>query len=161
MNYDPDIHHRHSIRLKEFDYSKSGAYFTTIVTQNRLPLFGEIDNGCCCPNNFGNIVNNEWSRLPQRFPGMDIDYSIVMPNHFHGIIILTDCNPGSNIASILGSYKSSTSRMINAIRKTPGQSVWQRNYYEHIIRNETYLNRIREYILYNPENWLQDDEFII
>jgi putative transposase len=159
MTYNPEIHHRSSIRLKEFNYSSSGSYFVTFVIKDRFPLLGEIIDARVKLNQFGNLVLNEWIRLPQRFPGIEIDEVVVMPNHFHGIITLTDSKPDWILAVIIGSFKSSTSRLINTFRKSRGNPVWQRNYYEHIIRNEEDLNRIREYIRNNPINWMQDEEY--
>ena len=159
MGYNPEIHHRNSIRLKDFDYSSPGAYFVTCVMQDRLNLLGEIIDAGVKLNQFGNLVSTEWLRLPQRFPGIEIDEVVVMPNHIHGIVILTDLKPDWNLAVIVGSFKSSTARLINAYRKSRGNPVWQRNYYEHIIRNEEDLNRIREYIRDNPINWMQDEEY--
>ena len=159
MGYDPKIHHRQSARLKDFDYSQAGAYFITFVTHNRLNIFGEIENEIIQLNRFGKLISNEWTRLPQRFPGVVVDEFIVMPNHFHGIVILTDLKPVCNLAVIVGSMKSSTARLINALRKAQGEPIWQRNYYEHIIRDEEDLNRIREYILNNPVNWINDEEY--
>jgi putative transposase len=159
MGYDPKIHHRQSIRLKEFDYSQSGAYFLTCVTHNRSNLFGKIENNIVQLNQYGELVRMEWLRLPQRFPGIDIDEFVIMPNHIHGIVIIADHKAGWNLATIVGSFKSSTARMINAIRKSIGGLIWQRNYYEHVIRDDEELNRVREYIQNNPLNWMQDEEY--
>jgi len=158
MIYDPNIHHRHSIRLKDFDYSFPGAYFVTIVTHERLNLFGGMENEIVNLNQIGKLVSNEWLRLQKRFLGVEIDEYVIMPNHLHGVIIITASESKQTLGSIVGSFKSSTSRLINAMQKTKGIPIWQRNYYEHIIRNEEDLNRIREYIANNPSQWNEDDE---
>jgi REP element-mobilizing transposase RayT len=158
MIYDPNIHHRRSIRLKDFDYSFPGAYFVTIVTCNRSNLFGEMENEIVNLNQTGKLVCNEWLRLQTRFPGVEIDEFVIMPNHLHGVIIMNPSESKPTLGSIVGSFKSSTSRLINALQKIKGIPVWQRNYYEHIIRNKEDLNRIREYIANNPSQWKDDDE---
>jgi REP element-mobilizing transposase RayT len=158
MKYDPDIHHRHSIRLKDFDYSHPGAYFVTFITHDRSNFFGDMGDDCVNLNHIGNLVQNEWRLLQKRFPGVEIDDFVVMPNHIHGIIVITAAESKQTLGSIVGSFKSSTSRLINALQKTKGNPVWQRNYYEHVIRDEEDLSRIRDYITNNPATWNEDDE---
>jgi putative transposase len=166
--------HRRSIRLKEYDYSQTGAYFVTLVTVDRACLFGEVEAGVMRLNPFGSIVENEWRRLGERFERINLDEWVVMPNHLHGILLIveedvnragtgemqgkaTGAPPGS-LGAIVGSYKSITTRMVNALRRTPGELVWQRNYYEHIIRNEDEWEAIRSYIRNNPPQWELDRE---
>jgi REP element-mobilizing transposase RayT len=188
MPYDPSVHHRRSIRLSGFDYTLPGAYYLTIVAQGPECLFGDIDNEEMRLSRFGMIVQRQWDRLAFRFPSIVLDAFIVMPDHIHGIIIVNDCTgtavdshisgsetprrapthheqfgrpvPGS-IPTIVRSFKSATTLRINTIRQTSGASVWQRNYYEHIIRDEVELNRIRLYIANNPsqEEHRYDGEF--
>jgi len=158
MIYDPNVHHRRSIRLKEFDYSLPGAYFVTIVTYERSNLFGEMEKEKVNLNQTGKLVSNEWLRLQTRFPGVEIDEFVIMPNHLHGVIIITATESTQTLGSIVGSFKSSTSRLINALQRTKGIPIWQRNYYEHIIRDEEELNRVRQYIANNPSQWNKDDE---
>ncbi len=176
MNYDPNKHHRRSIRLKNYDYSQPGAYFITICTHNRQNLFGEIVDGEMILNEFGKIVYNEWLNTANIRPNIIVDEFIVMPNHLHGILIIVDnCRgtlqrapamerfgqPTSNsIPTIIRLFKSACTKQINIIRQSPANPVWQRNYYEHIIRNENELDRIREYIINNPLKWSFDLEIL-
>jgi len=177
-------HNRRSIRLKGYDYSQPGAYFVTICTHNRACLFGDIINGQMILNNYGEIVDNEWIKTAEIRKNIILDEFIVMPNHVHGIIIIDndaycrvtvhhdptinraptqyECfgKPTSNtIPTIIRSLKSTITKQINIIRNTPNVPVWQRNYYEHVIRNENELNRIRQYIIDNPVKWENDHDF--
>lgn len=190
MNYNPDKHHRRSIRLQGYDYAKPGAYFITICTQNRACLFGKIVDGEMVLNEFGMIVNNEWLRTSIIRPNIIIDEFVIMPNHLHGILVIIDDNcrgvlqfasamettfapttnkqnqsftfksPSKTIGAIIRGFKSATTKHINISRNTPGIPVWQRNYYEHIIRNDDELNRIRVYIKNNPMNWFHDENYV-
>ena len=161
MRYDPFIHHRRSIRLKGYDYSQVGAYYVTIVAAHRECLFGEIENGEMCLNDLGNIVREEWLQTAQVRPNVELDEFVVMPNHFHGILAIAGDDraphPGS-LGAIMSQFKSIVTKRVNEMRDTPGAPVWQRNYYEHIMRDDGDLNRIREYIINNPANWDADDE---
>ena len=93
-NFNPQIHHRRSIRLKDYDYSQSGAYFITICTQKRECLFGEIVDGEMRLNDAGQMVQTTWDELPKHYTGIEIDEFVVMPNHFHGIILIHDVGAG-------------------------------------------------------------------
>jgi len=164
--FDPAHHHRHSIRLPHYDYTQAGAYFITIVTYQRESLFADPV--------LRRIVETFWQRIPQHMPHVKLDVFVVMPNHFHGILwlIKTDLGtstpdtisppqshlPARSLGAIVGNFKSITTRRINQVRKTHDRPVWQRNYYEHIIRHDKELNAIRQYIIDNPANWLQDAE---
>jgi len=172
MNYNPKIHHRRSMRLKDYDYSQAGVYFVTICSQNRDCLFGEIVDDRMRLNKYGIIAKDEWRRSEQIRKEIKLDEFIVMPNHLHGIIFIENTvgangrsplhrkNMGSKtLSSFMAGYKSFVTKQINILRQTPGILVWQRNYYEHIIRNETELNKIREYIIYNPVNWKSDENY--
>jgi REP element-mobilizing transposase RayT len=174
MPYNPDVHHRRSIRLKEYDYTQAGAYFVTIVTYQREPLFGEIVDGVMNLNALGEIVRREWFKTAELRPYIELyeDEFVVMPNHAHGILWMNDdvgaerrsaptttmphVTAGS-LGAIVRAYKSAVTYAINAARQTHGVVVWQRNYYEHIIRNDADLNRIRNYIINNPLKWADDD----
>jgi len=189
MRYDPSKHHRRSIRLKGYDYTQAGAYFVTIVTQNRICLFGDIVEGEVRLSALGQIVAESWQWLAMRYEYVDLDECIIMPNHLHGIIVITDDGRGGSrtaptivypnarclmggsrtaptagkrkpIGRLIGALKTVSTKAINEQRGTPGASVWQRNYYEHVIRNEDSLNRIREYIITNPLRWHLDRENI-
>jgi len=167
MKYDPKTHRRRSIRLKGYDYSRVGAYFVTICTQKRECLFGDIVNHEMILNGFGEIVESVWCDLSNHYKHVELDQYVIMPNHFHGIVVLTDTAVGAGLKpaptmkrhalpEIIRGFKTFSSRRINQIRNTPGKKLWQRNYWEHIIRNENELNRIRQYITDNPVKWEQD-----
>ncbi|GAB4457170.1 MAG: transposase [Anaerolineales bacterium] len=176
MPYNPDIHHRRSIRLKEYDYTQNGAYFVTIVTHQREHLFGRVVNGVMRLNEWGEIARREWFKTAELRPYVALfeDEFVVMPNHTHGIIwnvgaLRRNARTGAGAAderphvdagslgAIVRAYKSAVTYAINAARETRGMVVWQRNYYEHIIRNEADLNRIRNYIINNPLKWADDN----
>ena len=162
VRYNPKIHHRKSIRLKGYDYSQNGTYFVTLCTQNREYLFGKIEKDEMVLNEAGKGAQLCWYEIPKHYPYVVLDTFIVMPNHIHGIIMID--NPvGANNHSPL---QSGTSKTIGAIvrgykigvtKLLANYSVWQRNYYEHIIRNENSLNIVREYIITNPQNWEKDE----
>jgi len=174
MPYNPEMHHRRSIRLKEFDYTQPGAYFITIVAQNREWLFGDIVDDEMRLNPLGRVVEKEWERLSQRFENLKLDEFMVMPNHVHGIIVIADRDNSmygdkdgiehfgkpikGSIPTIVRSFKSATTLRINLMRQSKGLQVWQRNYFEHVIRNESEWGEIREYIRQNPDNWEVDLE---
>ena len=167
MKYNPEIHHRKSIRLKGYDYSQEGYYFVTICSNDRVQLFGEIDNGKMFKNEIGNLAFKNFFDLPNRFKNIEIDANIFMPNHLHAIIIINNPQPvfekgrassAPTIGRIVQVFKSVSTIEINRFRNLSGISVWQRNYYEHIIRNEKELYAIRKYIENNPLNW-NDDEY--
>jgi putative transposase len=204
MAYDPERHHRRSIRLAHYDYRQNGAYYVTICAHDRECLFGEITDGMMRPNAFGEIVLDCWAAIPDHFPHVDVDAFVVMPNHVHGIMVIGDYDTGvaknstgmkkdsrgmandstgmachaptplahapaesgpqrrfaqpvaGSLATILGAFKSTASRRINTLRETPGFTVWHRNYYERIIRNEEMLDKARHYIANNPARWTED-----
>jgi REP element-mobilizing transposase RayT len=170
MKHDPDKHHRRSIRLRGYDYAQGGGYFVTIVTRDRACLFGEIVDGEMRPNQFGRIVVDEWERSSKIRRELETDAFVLMPNHIHGIVIhsggvgATGRSPlqsgprRRSLGAFVGGFKSAITKRINESRETPGTPVWQRNYYEHIIRVENELDRIREYIANNPVQWEMDRE---
>ena len=194
MRYDPHRYHRRSIRLEEYDYAQRGAYFITIVTKERAFLFGNVVNGQMGLVECGEIARECWQDIPAHFPNVDLDGFVIMPNHVHGVLVLTDdratgvgathASPLRNasppphspptdgaplsglprgperasVGAVVGSYKSAVSRRVNAAPGTPGLPVWQRNYHEHIIRDEALLNRVRQYVLDNPALWALDRE---
>jgi acetate kinase len=171
---------RRSIRLKGYDYSKAGAYFVTVITEDRGCLFGNEVDGEIALNSFGEAVRAEWFRSQDLRPYLILydDEFVVMPNHVHGIIWIADNQSddvgarrrraptleqfgkpvSGSIPTIIRAFKSATSKRINELRSTPGESVWQRNYYDHVIRDEADLNRVREYIAANPARWAEDEE---
>lgn len=207
---------RHSLRLKEYDYSSAGAYFVTICAHNRECLFGDIIDGEMVLNDAGKMVEEWWDTIPSRYPNTEIDVFVVMPNHFHGIVYIHEINPSvgaesisahdikmescvgaesisahnietnsitqnrvdiestptklnntpkswKGLPEIIQSFKRDTTikyiKMVkNNVLPPFEKRVWQRNYYEHIIRDEFDLNRIREYIINNPGRWQDDEE---
>lgn len=231
MKYNPQVHHRRSIRLKGYDYSQAGLYFITICCQDRKCRFGKIENDEMIFNEFGIIAYNEWENLPMRFPNFELDVFQIMPNHMHGIILLsappvgagftpaqnnstpaqndsvvqnnlmnenvgilenmvgstaentakntaengaengtgngtgngTENTANATIGNIVGAYKSlvANSCLKMHLSKSFGAGVtpvqmgklWQRNYYEHIIRNEQSYQTISNYIINNPAKW--------
>ncbi len=204
MKYNPEIHHRRTIRLKGYDYSQAGAYFITICCQDRECRFGKIENDEMILNEYGTIAYNEWIELPKRFPNFELDVFQIMPNHMHGIIVLSEHDVGAGftraqnssivqnnitnenmvfsekeatvnpaptitatIGDILGAYKSLVANGCLDIHKQKWAGVnpapymgklWQRNYHEHIIRNEQSYQTISEYIINNSAKW-NDDKF--
>lgn len=165
MPYDPEIHHRRSIRLKEYDYSLEGAYFVTICTHQKECLFGDITDAKMHLNQYGSIVQACWGDLPSHYPHVYLDESIIMPNHMHVIILIGPSDGGVGarhalplLGTIVGSFKSAVARKVNLLRHTPGYPVWQRNYYEHIIRNDKSLEAIQVYIQANPLYWAKDPD---
>jgi REP element-mobilizing transposase RayT len=152
---------RRSIRLKDYDYRQSGYYFVTLCVNDRRNLLGGIDGGRMNLNDAGKIVNNAWQWLGEQYEYVELDEFVVMPNHIHGIICIR--RGGSRTAPtikplgrLVGAFKTTSTKQINIMLKTPGVQFWQRNYYEHIIRNDNELTRIREYILHNPAQWPND-----
>jgi REP element-mobilizing transposase RayT len=162
MKYDPRIHHRRSIRLARYDYSQPGAYFVTICTYNReLSLQADqVKEG----------VRSVWLGLPARFPHVVLDEFVIMPSHLHGVIILAPTAASKGAASkgaassaptlgqIIRAFKSLGAIEANRTLGSSGRPFWQRNYYEHVIRDEDELNIIRRYICDNPRNWLDDPD---
>lgn len=187
--YNPNIHHRRSIRLKGYDYAQAGLYFITICCENRICRFGEIENGGMILNEFGTIAYNEWQKLTERFNNFELDVFQIMPNHIHGIIVLNNVgatlavaqnnanaqndenaqndiitqndendiragvNPAPTVFDMVGAYKSLVANGCLEIYKNRNETMgklWQRNYYEHIIRNEQSYQTISNYIINNP-----------
>ena len=177
--YNPEIHHRRSIRLKDYDYSQAGAYFVTICIQGKVCLLGDIADGVMALNDAGEMVEKWWYKLPEKF-SLSNWTDVVMPNHFHGIIKIVGADlcvcpdnrnkninqgehTGSPLHRIVQWFKTmTTNEYIYGVKQYNWQpfsgKLWQRNYYEHIIRNEDELNKIREYIIRNPAIWDEDDE---
>lgn len=185
MKYDPEKHHRRSIRLKEYDYRLAGAYFVTTVAQDRECLFGDIANGEMQPNDAGQMVERWWKELRHKYPDILLDEYVVMPNHFHGIIGITvrmvpranspnsETTVGADLCvcpqttaslnAMVQWFKTmSTNEYIQGVKQLGwrpfNRRLWQRNYYEHVIRNEQALDSIRDYIAQNPLMWMEDAE---
>jgi putative transposase len=206
MRYYRELHHRRSIRIKGYDYSRPGSYFVTLCTQDRECWFGEVIYGTVQLSPIGKAVHEGWLRIPSFFPNVVLDEFVVMPNHVHGIITMIDSdsvhagpgvglvtgrglvgrglinqtptistrdanatkntntdgewilmrNPKQTLGKIIRHYKAGASKLIRDGGHSHFQ--WQPNYYEHIIRNETDLNKIRKYIVENPMKWAEDAE---
>ena len=154
---------RRKLRLPKYDYTQAGAYYVTICSYKKRCIFGEVVDRQMILNRYGKIVQTAWMKIDHHFPNVKTDQFVVMPNHIHGIFVL---NPDPiagrprrpSLGMVVGSFKSVTAKNINDLRGTVGADVWQRNYYEHIIRNEQSLEEIREYIANNPRNWERDPE---
>lgn len=199
-HYNPNIHHRRSIRLKGYDYSQEGLYFITLCCQNRAHLFGYIFNKEMILNDAGKMIVNQWLQLPDRFNNIVLHEFVVMPNHFHSIVQIvgatlvvapkTDSDiikgqpqgiaptiaPTDNdinneieninkiektVGNIIGAFKSITTvEYINGVKNNNWKSfdrrIWERNYWEHIIRNEIAYQNISNYIINNPNKWSED-----
>lgn len=151
MKYDPNLHHRRSIRLKNHDYSTPGAYFITVCTFNRELLLEEAQ--------VRQVILNAWSDLPRRFPSVQLDEFIVMPNHVHGIIFLTGAaSSAPTLGKVVRAFKSLSAIEANEALKRRSRLFWQRGYYERVIRNEDELNAVRQYIRDNPLKWDEDPD---
>ena len=176
MPYNKDIHHRRSLRLQHFDYTSAGVYFITICTNQRACIFGHMAAGATQPSDAGKIILSVWDEIPVHYPNVKTDGFVVMPNHIHGIIgINAPASPAipplvgtrftlrvqgplrgiapKTIGEIVRAFKARCTHAINKSQSAQGISIWQRNYYEHIIRNENDLTAIREYITNNPLQW--------
>ncbi|MDO8612587.1 MAG: transposase [Dehalococcoidia bacterium] len=187
MRYDPERHHRKSIQLRGYDYAQAGAYFVTICTQSRECIFGDVIEGQMVLNDPGKVVESVWRELPEHYPGVAVDACAVMPNHLHGIVVLVGAGranvepvgagasacpepgqpqgvaPTLSLPDVVQRFKSlTTAKYRKGVRDSGWQPfagrLWQRNYYEHVIRNEDDLDRVRRYIAENPLRWDEDPE---
>jgi putative transposase len=182
MNQHKQQKNRRSIRLQGYDYSSPGEYFITICTQNRECLFGDVVNGEMVLNEIGEIARDIWQQIPDRYDNVVLDAFIMMPNHVHGIIGIEyhpahpagaihelplrdgDIDPETYrkqrrqmlLSKIIGWYKMNVAKQANILLNNSGNRFWQRNYYEHIIRDDKSLIRIRDYIINNPAQWDDD-----
>lgn len=189
---------RRSIRLSGYDYAQAGLYFATICTQHRVCLFGKVDNGIMRLNRIGEMVEGCWKNIPAHYPHVVLHEYVIMPNHLHGIIEITDsvgagfacpdthtnrdyparteqentagmnagranpdkremgrANPAPTLGNIIGYFKYQSTKMVDLPEK-----LWQRNYYEHIIRDDKDYANISEYIENNPVRWETDNYYI-
>jgi len=176
MPFNQDVHHRRSIRLPGHDYSSDGAYFVTIVTRERELLFGDVIAGEMRLNPYGMVVVREWTRSAEIRKELSLDSFVVMPNHLHAIVHIrgvgahgraplrtprpadSPSRKPQSLGSLVAGFKASATKAINLLHDTPGVPVWQRNYYERVIRDQIELARIRQYIADNPANWQSDPE---
>jgi putative transposase len=182
MKFDPDKHHRRSIRLPGYDYSREGMYFVTICVLGKVCALGEIHDGAMMLNTLGCVVDDCWRWLAEQYPYVQLDEYVIMPNHLHGIIIIREGDDGTRrgasrsalvqtiptqttptkrkpLGRLIGAFKTISTKHINHIYQTPGERFWQRNYYEHIVRTEERYQQIRQYIMTNPQSWADDTEY--
>ena len=158
-NYNPKIHHRKSIRLKDYNYASDGAYFLTICAQNKEHLFGNIVNGKIILNSAGEMIRKWLFELKSKFENIELDEYIIMPNHIHLIIFIL--NSAYGIPQIVQWLKTMiTNEYIRNVKqnnwKPFDKKIWQRNYYDRVVRNEKELDKIRKYIFENPLKWELD-----
>ena len=161
--YNPEVHHRRSIRLPEYDYSADGLYFVTICTEGQKCLFGKIEDERMMLNDAGKTVERHYLQLEKRYPYIVCREYVVMPNHFHCILQIDAAGSEeadgshprqSTLEQIVGYFKYRTTQDINLPFR-----LWQRNYYEHIIRNALAYDEISNYINNNPALWKKDSLF--
>ncbi len=171
MPYNPWRHHRRSIRLQGFDYSQPGMYYVTLTIQDREPILGSVVGERVQLSKLGQIVQEEWLRTPIVRPGVKLDEFVIMPDHLHAIVVICEerngvsfvgansysprqvtpfRSPSRTVGAIIRGFKGASTKRINEQRGTPGARFWQRNYYEHIVRDERDYRRIQQYILENP-----------
>jgi putative transposase len=184
MYRDMALPQRRSIRLAQYDYRRCGAYFVTICTLNRECLFGEVTEGEMRLSDAGLVACDEWLRSGDMRREVELDQFVIMPNHLHGIVVIVDADgrrndgdapagdhpaagihrtplqrlAGASLGALINGYKAAVTRSLTAAHAISGASVWQRNYYEHVIRNDEELQRIRQYIVDNPAKWALDRE---
>ena len=169
----PARRQRRSVRLRGYDYAQAGAYFTTLCTHGRDRLFGLIVNDVMVLNEYGRIAEEEWLRTPRVRSEVELDEFVVMPNHIHALVLFSPTSHAHlqrrahgraplqrqprSLGALMAGFKSRVTKRINTFRRTPGLRVWQRSYYERIVRNQVELGRIREYIVNNPVRWGEDE----
>ena len=166
-----NIQKRRSLRIKHFDYSTPGAYFVTICTYKKRCLLSKVVENNIIQTEIGNIVEFQWKRTADIRKEISLDAYIIMPNHLHGIIFISKEGTArrapteefgkpvsGSIPTIVRSFKSAATKAVNSIRNSSGEPFWQRNYYEHVIRNEHEFNQKRDYIISNPSRWNEDNE---
>jgi putative transposase len=167
-------HNRQSIRVQGFDYTRAGAYFVTICAWKRACIFGKAAESGIELLRAGEIVKEEWLHTAVIRPYVNLDVFTVMPNHFHSVLWLGTDKTGTarraptmerfgkpvqgSLPTIIRAFKTAVTRRINASSHSGKGQVWQRGYYEHVIRDDVSLNRIRDYIMHNPLSWKLDRE---
>ncbi|MGL4767714.1 MAG: REP-associated tyrosine transposase [Formosimonas sp.] len=150
---------RRSIRLAHYDYTQEGLYFVTICVHNRRCLLGEVRDGVMWVNELGEQVRKVWQDLPLHYPHVALHEFVIMPNHIHGVIELND-RTTHGLSEIVRALKTFSARRINQMLGLTSAPFWQRNYHEHVIRDERSCNQIFEYIQNNPAQWAQDRYFV-
>ena len=161
------MRNRRSMRLPDYDYSQSGVYFVTICAYRFKSLFGRMVNGNVQLNSLGRLAEEEWKRTALVRPSVDVDLFVVMPNHLHGLLSISkgksEQNPvhtatmrANSLGSIIAQFKSKVTKRSKSLANPRSLPIWKRNYYDHIVRNERSLERIRNYIIENPARWSED-----
>jgi putative transposase len=172
MTYCPSVHYRKSIRLKDFDYSQPGEYFVTLCIHDKKCVFGKVMEENTILSSIGEIAKKCWEEIPVHFPHVRLDEYVIMPNHLHGIIIITDCrdlinqiptknfplmkSPKETLGKITRYYKARSAKLIHNSGYVDFQ--WQSLFYDRIVRSDKELNNIRDYITDNPLKWYFDEE---
>jgi putative transposase len=185
MPYDPKKHHRRSIRLRGHNYSGGGAYFITICVQDKQCMLGRVVDSRMALSECGQVVQDVWDMLPQRFPTLVLDAFQLMPNHLHAVLVIpgTGLEPSLALATgaaviqtgpqavgtenstrtpsmgeVVGVFKSISTIAVNCLEARAGRRLLQENFFEHIIRRMDELEKIRDYIRQNPARWHEDPE---
>ena len=173
----PPYSQRRSTRLRGYDYRQSGVYFVTICTYMKTKLFGTIIDGEMALSPLGEIAREEWQRIAEARSNITLDHYVIMPNHLHGLVIISEPQSRSDehirdaeipfrlsagsLGAIINHYKGAVSRRAWSGLVERSQSIWQRNYYDHIVRDDASLNDIRNYILQNPGRWQEDSLYVV
>jgi REP element-mobilizing transposase RayT len=181
MPYDPQRHHRRSVRLKHFDYAGPGWYFVTICTWNRMTVPGAVDRGEVTLTEIGQVVREEWLRTPDLRPNVALDAFVIMPNHLHGIVAITRrfdepdgeiafesthdelapfSAPVQSLGAVIHGFKAATTRRARSVLEPPDRPLWQRNYFEKVLRERNHLDQLREYMVANPYRWTDDEAYL-
>ena len=163
---------RRSVRLPGYDYRQAGAYYITLCTHNRAWIFGQITDDDMHLSRFGRIAEQEWLATPRIRSEVELDVFVIMPNHMHAVVLLGGVGRdgprerahgraplrrrGRSLGALVAGFKSTVTKQINARRRTPGSPVWQRNYYDRVVRSRDELDRIRKYVVGNPLSWTAD-----
>ncbi len=185
MGYHPDYHHRRSVRLKGYDYAQEGAYFITICCENHVCRFGTVQNGFMVLNSFGQIAHEEWLKTAQIRPQIELDDFIIMPNHMHAVFFIRRGelhspyntggfpqegelhsplqvpfrSPAQTVGAVVRGYKSAVAGRLKEVGFT--EKLWQRSFWEHIIRDEPAYQNITGYVRNNPRNWQRDKFYFV
>lgn len=153
---------RKHLRLRGYDYAFPGAYFVTICSVGRCPVFGSVNEGRIVLSPIGEIVRAEWIALSERFPRLVLDEFVIMPNHLHGVLAFVGHSGGASpcptLFEVIGAFKSISTIKVNKLSRRPGVPLWQRSYHEHIVRTGEDLRKIQRYVLENPLMWSLDPE---
>ncbi len=177
----PGLPDRRSVRMRTYDYATAGIYFVTVCTHGKRCVLGRVTNDRVVLSRIGAIVDECWRAIPEHFAGVELHEFVVMPNHLHGLIILPEApraqhavplrnkdvlapersfgamRPGE-LSAIVRSFKSACTKRVNRLRRTSGRTLWQRGYYEHVVRDADDLEQLQRYIIENPLSWVLNRE---